>query len=720
VVQPDTPEAIARPCVLGEAKLNFASKTIGRENAEYGGVKVYAELTRYIQNQINGHRFSEVIAQLRAKMLSKPKEHLHHLKKVVGDASGEKGQANTVDCDYAMPLLEPVFTLICGTRQAYEDCGFPSAMKSLFLVLDRNLVKAMLEWRRGQELFLKEKLGEKLEALKDGNGKLDDKKAKQLLASYGWIADFHHPLKSSLHNPRPFSFEYINTCRINFFTGIIFNRCISPFLAPTAAPGESRDTSAGQALIKISGAANKIFIKRYKEFAQSFVDYSNKFLHDAEAEELRGLEKKEERFEKVARSRKAVAAGDKAIAPRKGHASAPTLLQGKDFLEAMKKEASLVEQGKLDDPSGASANSRADQRHWIDDFRKRHGDAFKVNPALDLEFSKRLRRWRKKEEPLGETAFKEKLAKLYRHATREVERSTTALLTNDQNVQPTVVVASKAEQTVSSPRVSQAREVDETDINPKREMKVAKASRGLIALNDVQLEAVDKLLKDKRRRAYLERFPALEAALKQNFLAWCNEGTGGSPALALQKIFEDLVMRHFFNAMQLRQKVSDADLDKLKKACEEWPSKANGWEKPRPEEMSFIWRTKVCAIPAPAYSSSINFRMAEAAIDALLSDAEAGLELADDTLKNAFLNKAQLWLDSGAMGMGPETIIRGYYEDALIKHFIKAQEPALPPSDIVNLNEAAKREGRNDPDRILTTAALRSLLQRLRDRAKQT
>jgi hypothetical protein len=112
--------------------------------------------------------------------------------------------------------------------------------------------------------------------------------------------------------------------------------------------------------------------------------------------------------------------------------------------------------------------------------------------------------------------------------------------------------------------------------------------------------------------------------------------------------------------------------------------------------------------------------MAEAAIDALLSDAEAGLELADDTLKNAFLNKAQLWLDSGAMGMGPETIIRGYYEDALIKHFIKAQEPALPPSDIVNLNEAAKREGRNDPDRILTTAALRSLLQRLRDRAKQT
>ena len=127
--------------------------------------------------------------------------------------------------------------------------------------------------------------------------------------------------------------------------------------------------------------------------------------------------------------------------------------------------------------------------------------------------------------------------------------------------------------------------------------------------------------------------------------------TGGSPTLALQKIFEDLVLRQFSNAMRLRQKVSDGDFDKLKQACEEWPSKKNGWEKPRPEEMSFIWRTKVCAKPAPAYHSSINVRMAEAAIDALLSDAAAGPELADDTLKNAFLSKAQLWLDSGAMGM---------------------------------------------------------------------
>lgn len=139
--------------------------------------------------------------------------------------------------------------------------------------------------------------------------------------------------------------------------------------------------------------------------------------------------------------------------------------------------------------------------------------------------------------------------------------------------------------------------------------------------------------------------------MKQAFLAWCNEGTGGSPTLALQKIFEDLVLRQFSNAMRLRQKVSDGDFDKLKQACEEWPSKKNGWEKPRPEEMSFIWRTKVCAKPAPAYHSSINVRMAEAAIDALLSDAAAGPELADDTLKNAFLSKAQLWLDSGAMGM---------------------------------------------------------------------
>lgn len=704
--------------MLAEAVQGFNADTIGRSNPAYGGEKVYYKLADYFLEQIKPHQFSEVVDEVRRRILADPGRHLRKLTKTTGAVDEAIGQSSSIDCDYGMKLLQPLFSLICGDRQDYEDCGLPGSIKSLFLALDRNLVKAMIHWRDGQKLA-RDSMKQEVETLKADKRNCNDKgdllpqKINDLRKQYGWVVDFYSPLLVS----KAITAKYIKECRLNFFKGIIFTRCISPFLAPSDLEQTPAGGDAYNALTKASAAANKLFAQRYKPFRENFIAYADQFLPDHEATELRALEVKEQRLEKVNRKKKTDGTSDRKLLPRKGHASAPTLLQGKDFLEAMKKEGSLVEQGKPDDTSAAGANGRAAQRRWIDDFRKHHEDAFKARPALDLEFSKRLRKWRKKEEQLGETAFKEKLAEIYKRARKEVEPSATTLATN---AQPVVVVAGKAEQAVSSPRASRAREADATDTSPKREKKVAKTSKGLTALNDMQSGLLNKLLTDKRRRAYLERFPSLEASLKQDFLAWCNEGTGGSPALALQKIFEDLVLRHFFNAMRLRQKVSDADFDKLKQACEEWPRKTNGWEKPRPEEMSFIWRTKVCAKPAPAYNSSINVRMAEATIDALLSDAAAGQELADDTLKNAFLNKAQLWLDSGAMGMGPEQIIRGYYEDTLIKHFIQAQRPALAPNEIVKLNEAGKQEGQSDPARALTTATLQALLQRLQGAAKQT
>jgi hypothetical protein len=709
-------EETARRCVLAEAMLGFKVEIIGRSNPAYGGEKVYHKLADYFLEQIKPHEFSELINEVRGKILADPGRHLRKLTKKTGAVDDGAGQSTSIDCDYGMKLLQPLFSLICGDRQKYEDCGLPGAIKSLFLALDRNLVKAMIHWRDGQKLA-RNSMQQEVEKLKADKRNCNDKgdllpqKINELRKQYGWVVDFYSPLLAS----KTITAKYIRECRLNFFKGIIFTRCISPFLVPNDLEEAPAGGDAYNALTKACAAANKLFAQRYKPFRENFIAYADQFLPDHEATELRTLEVKEQRLEKVNR-KKADGTSDRKLLPRKGHASAPTLLQGKDFLEAMKKEASLVGRGKLDDTATASANTRAAQRRWIDEFRKRHEDAFKARPALDLAFSNRLRKWRKKEEQLGETAFKEKLAEIYKRARKEVEPSATTLSTN---AQPVVVIAGKAEQAISSPRASQARKADATETSPKTEKKLAKASKGLTALSDMQSGLVGKLLTDKRRRAYLERFPALEASLKQDFLAWCNEGTGGSPALALQKIFEDLVLRHFFNAMRLRQNVSDADFDKLKQACEEWPRKANSWEKPMPEEMSFIWRTKVCATPAPAYNSSINVRMAEATIDALLSDAAAGPELADDTLKNAFLNKAQLWLDSGAMGMGPEQIIRGYYEDTLIKHFIQAQKPALTPNEIVKLNEAGKQERQSDPARVLTTATLRALLQRLQAAAKQ-
>jgi hypothetical protein len=73
-----------------------------------------------------------------------------------------------------MKILQPLFSLICGDRQEYEDCGLPGSIKSLFLALDRNLVKAMMHWREGQKLA-RNSMKHEVEKLKADKSNCDDK-----------------------------------------------------------------------------------------------------------------------------------------------------------------------------------------------------------------------------------------------------------------------------------------------------------------------------------------------------------------------------------------------------------------------------------------------------------------------------------------------------------------------------------------------------------------
>lgn len=719
-VQKGTIEDTTRRCILAEAMQGFDLKTIGRMSPAYGGEKVYANLADYFTKQIADGEFSRTVDEVQQVILADPARHLKKLKKTTGSAAEATGQANSVDCDYGMKLLQPLFSLICGDRQVYEDCELPATVKSLFLSLDRNLVKAMLHWRKGRKLA-RSALNEEVDRLRSNKDNCDDKgnlkpaQLDELRKRYGWLVEFHAPLANS----KDITASYIRECRLNFFKGILFTRCISPFLTPDKSIAAGSD--AYNALTKTSAAANKIFAQDYKAFRESFIDYADRFLPEEEAAELRALESREKKekdkeqwLEKARKAEKASGGSDKKLAPKPARASAPTLLQGTEFLALMEQEKALAKKDEGRDPFAASADSRAAQRRWIEEFRKKHADVFKAKPALDLAFSARLRKWRKKGEQLDEPAFREKLATLYKQASKDVERNAAASSTN---AAPTIAGTGNAPQTILSPRASQAREKVDAELTPKK--KVAKASKAMTALNDVQSKSVEEFLRGMRRRAYLERFPGLEAKLRQEFLAWCNEGTGGNPALALKKLFDALTVKFFLDATRLRQAVTDADLEKLEKACQAWPCKANEWKKPTPEEMSFLWHTKVCRKPAQIISG-INVRMAEATIDQILSDPATQADLADHGLKNKFLQKAQSWLDSGATGMDPEGIIRGYYEDTLIKHFISRQDPALSASAIVALNSAAKNAGRSDPGKTLTTATLRALLQTPQDPATQS
>lgn len=706
VVQDDSPGAISRLCVLAEAMLGFANKTIGRQNPMYNGQKVYTKLSDYFHRQVDGHAFSEVIGAVRNKLLSNPREHLKKLIKIEGKTTSDDGETNTVDCDYAMTLVKPIFTLICGEQQAYTDCGLPSAMKALFTALDRDLVKAMLRWREGQKLFRKQGLKKKIEALRNDNGKLDEKKVHDLLKPYGWIAEFYIPLQHSLRNAQPIDFHYIDECRANLFAGIIFNRCISPCLMSDEAERKKLSDEAKTVLTKTAAAINKIFVQRYKKFVRSFVMYADSCLPEAEADELRILERSHERIEKIGKGRTVDDVANQKIVSRKGHSSAPQLLQGKDFLAAMDKEASAATKDKLDGELARKADNRAAERQWIDDFRKKHQDAFRKNPELEWSFSTGLRKWRQTREQLPEAAFKEKLARLYRRAERRIAEPAA---TSPPVIQQAMQTADDADR-VSSPRIKTTGNDDRKDKRAHRHRKTSQLSMHVNTLTDEQSDVLRQFLKMPRRRDFIERFPALEAKLKTAYIAWLNEGADGNPTLALTKIFEALSLRQFFDAMALRGRTSESDFQKLQNVCAEW-LKVAGRDRPGPEELARLWHENIANTPAPTYRPGIQVRVAEAFIDELLMKPVVREEMANDTLRKTLLEMVKPWLNAGAPGTNPERIVMEFYESALLTHFIHLQpNGTLAGTDVVRLRDAMRKQVEQHPGQPLGIDFLWTLL----------
>lgn len=697
--------------MLGEATLGFVSDTIGRQNPSYLGVKVYGKLSEYFLQQVEENAFSRVTEDVRSRILSNPSKHIKRLQKTEGTSDSELGQTNSIDCEYAMTLVEPIFVLICGRQQDYADCGLPPTIKSMFLALDRDLVKAMLAWRRGQQLFRKEGLKEKLEALKNDKGMFDKEGVGKLLKPYGWIAEFY----SAMLQHRPITAQYINKCRMNFFNGIIFNRCISPCLMPQVVQATAERSDADSVLAKVAGAVNKIFQRDYRKFSRSFVAYSDRFLPEAEAEELRNLEKREERLEKVGRNKKA-GGSDRKLAPRKGNPSAPDLLQGKAFLEAMQKEAMLAEQANQDDALAVRADNRAAERQWIESFRKKHGDAFRKNPELEWLFSTSLRKWRQMKERLPEAAFNEKLAELYKKAEKNAAQP--AIISSRSNLGG----ADDADKTerVSSPRARPTGKEKTSDNNVSRKKKTSRLSMHVARLTDEQSDLLKKFLQNPRRRAFIERFPAMEPRLETAFLEWLNEGTGGKSTLALTEIFEGLALRHFFDAMGLREKTSQDDFKKLEAACAAW-LKVGGRERPGPEQLLLIWHEKVSSKPMPIYPSTVQVRVAEAIIDTLLRKNEVKQEFANEALRRMFFGTVQPWLNSGAPGNSLKRIVTEFYESALLSCFAQSQ-PGGPLSglDLVTLQQAMQKASRNHPEQIMTTPVLQTLLDQLHARRQQS
>jgi hypothetical protein len=509
----------------------------------------------------------------------------------------------------------------------------------------------MLESRKAQLLIRDMKLAS-----------LPEEARSAALKKLGWIERHYAVLaEAPLITART-----IHECRINLFTGMIFNRCISPHVMCTLEEIEQDAPCTVTVLKKMAGAVNKIFLERHASFIQSFVAHSNQFLPDAQLDALQELSVKEERIEHVSKG----ASGKKRRAALPGDAA-----------------------------------HRAAQRDWISAFRESHQEKF-GDKIFEAAFATRLRRWRQTGEQLAEAPFKAKLLALYQEAERKRVRHVERLAAERKDAAVAAATPGNAARTDASsvPDAAQA---------PARKKEKSRAQARVTMLNEEQIRLLETFLNNKQRIAFSERFPALRQGMETGYIEWLQQDTGGNPVLAMQAIFEEQALIHFFHAMQLREGADQTDFQKLRLAFQNWKQLYRG-EKPQPHDLARLWHGKISPTSMPAYRPTMASRVAEAAIDRFLQGAEVERELADGVLKAVFLNDVKAWMESVGPGGDVERIVMDFLESALLNHFVNRPENAGMSNSLkVALHEAVGQWRRRHPGEMITTDLLKTLRKRL-------
>jgi hypothetical protein len=244
--QRDSFPEIARCVVLGELGSDFKMNTIGRLDVKHEGNSVYTRVTRSTNSTMMADsRFLQIAEKAKKAFL---RDYAGNLDKLAPVGEAEKGKSQPVNLELVFPYVKPVFNFICGENRRLGDCSMPHPVIALLRKIDHELTEKLLS-RRADQVRLKQLL----------SATPSQADITRYCQKHGWSKSYFEKLKTE----SIFSSKDIADYRRNLFSGILFNRCVTPFLLYSAEElkrdSNERQAGARPELLKLSEATNKIF-----------------------------------------------------------------------------------------------------------------------------------------------------------------------------------------------------------------------------------------------------------------------------------------------------------------------------------------------------------------------------------------------------------------------------------------------------------------------------
>ncbi|MDB5757673.1 MAG: hypothetical protein JWM30_962, partial [Burkholderia sp.] len=633
---------IASDIVAAELENGLDLKQIGRLSPKLAGVSVYSRLASHVNGELAKSEFVGQVNKCKQAVMEKFGRNPDKLTVVEGAASDAGGSHTGVDLERIGKYLAPVFDFVCGPHQQFADSSLPSGVTSLFKAVDRELVAALLARREQQ-----------LSAQKLWSASLSPENLADKLRALGWTdARF-----KKLVNEGVFSAAKIHAFRVNMFTGLLFTRCISPFILYSAdelqQESSKRTANPAKPLVNLSEGANKLFRKNHAAFVEDFINTSNGVLPENSAAALVTISAGEDRFSRVKTSKKAPSGSGKAYARSPGHHSAPVMPQGGDFKKLMDDEKKAVDAETLAPaPARAPVDPKVRRDAAIDIFKSSHAADFS-DEDFAIAFSLALRQWKRdNREPdiAGVPAAMKALHLQVRKTLAEREK-----LERDG---PPVQSPPRKAKTGSSQPSSNPTSASSSMTTPSSSPPLSPGKR---LLDEERLALLNNFLKVHKRRASLERYPDLRRRVEAKVIAWVEQQSGGSFGLALKKIFEQELVQCFYQSGRIISDAPSKSLKDLKEAVRSWKDLNRGeiltldvlWQiAPKSFEPLTLDRTK----------KNAQFLYREFLTEVFLQRDEVFAELQGNKgLKKKFLREVRHWILEGGTSRNPEGTVQQLY-----------------------------------------------------------
>lgn len=688
----NTIRQIASDIVAAELENGLDLKQIGRLSPKLNGVSVYSRLATHVNRQLAKSEFVGHVDKCKQAVMGKFGKNPDKLTVVEGSATDAGGAHTGVNLDRIAKYLVPVFDFVCGPDQRVADCSLPASVMALFKAVDRELLAILLA-RREQQLI----------AQKLWSASLPPESLADKLKDHGWTESQF----KKLVNENVFTAEKIHAFRVNMFSGLLFTRCISPFIlySPDELQQESSKRTANppKPLVKLSEGANKLFKKNHAAFVEDFIRDSNSVLPEDTALALAKISSGEDRFSKVKKSKKSPSGGGKTYARSPGRHSAPVMPQGGDFRKLMEAEKKAVEaEAAAPAPRPASVDYKARRDAAIDKFKSRYAADF-GDDDFSIAFTLALRQWKPANREIEIGAVLPAMKVLHQQVKKDLaEREA---LERDG---PPVQSPPRAPNKGSSQRVS-------ASTSPSISTSSApQPSEDRVTLNEERNRLLKVFESKPERRAIFERYPSLKERIRQRAIEWAiNDGTG-SFGIVLKKIFEDELIKCFYRSYKLTGDAPHLDRTEVRAKAAEWKAEKKAEKEGYDLSLEVLWSImpkNVLPLTLETVVPNFRTRNTEVATEKFLQRDSVAKELQNNpTLKKRFLHDIRAWIVTGAFGEDADSTVQQLYHDALTTQYQQGLEAEGKDVVLVKKLKLAAMQWWADNDAgVLTTGVLRRL-----------